>query len=116
MARTNRMNNVAAYKADIEDAIDLVSVDALPKLRSGKPREDLIYCGDDASEYYDKANEIARANRRTNAHNGVSVPSKYETKPKSKEIKRVSLRKSLVNEEALDAEYTRYSYEAAGMC
>lgn len=60
--------------------------------------------------------EAMRGVKRRKAYNGQPVPLKFETKPKSRNIVRDTIRHAALNEDALNDEYLREYYSAAGMC
>ena len=78
--RNNKRDAVVSFRADMDEAREYVSSDVLFSLRGGTQ-----YCIKDPYKKENKEYDaIIRQDKRTRAHNGVSVPLSYATKPKTK--------------------------------
>lgn len=106
------VKNAVRFNADIEEALDYIPSNICFKNRSGA-RIGKQFCYVAMNKAYD---ECLRNDRRTRSHNGHHVPLKYVSKPKEREIVRDTIRRAVPDAEAMEAEYARSYYEAAGMC
>lgn len=96
------------FNEDINEALEYVSTAECFGLRNGK-------------EFYKKQRvniPAIKSELVVNHHrNSEITPMFFKSKPKKYDRRRIqSLRKALINHEALDDKYRIYEYETAGIC
>lgn len=87
--RNNKRDAVVSFRADMDEAREYVSSDALFSLRKGTR-----YCVKDPYKKENKEYDaIIRQDKRTRSHNGICTPLSYATKPKTSDFSHDTIRK-----------------------
>ena len=87
--RNNKRDAVVSFRADMEEAREYVSSDALFSLRKGT-----LYCVKDPYKKENKEYDaIIRQDKRARSHNGICTPLSYATKPKTSDFSHDTIRK-----------------------